>query len=70
MREEPQTFPTLRSWKRMSGRQQDALLDGLERRRRWERIRYRAAVIALSALGIAAAGMALVTVLNSQTFSP
>ncbi len=63
MRDEPQTFPTLRSWKRMSGRQQDALLDRLEDRRRWERIRYRAAVIALCGLGVAAVGVALVTAL-------
>lgn len=59
MIDEPQTFPTLRSWRRMSGRGQDALLDKLEARRRWHRIRFRAAVIALSALGIAAAGIAL-----------
>jgi hypothetical protein len=59
MRDDAQTFPTLRSWKRMSGRQQDALLDRLEERRRWERIRFRAAVIALCALGIAAVAAAV-----------
>lgn len=60
MMDEPQTFPTLRSWKRMSGRQQDALLDRLEARRRWERLRYRAAVVALFlAAAAAVAGIAL-----------
>lgn len=63
MMHEPQTFPTLRSWRRMSERQQDALLDKLEARRRWDRVRFRAVVIALSVLGIAAAGMALVVAL-------
>jgi hypothetical protein len=47
----------------MSERQQDALLDKLEARRRWDRVRFRAVVIALSVLGIAAAGMALVVAL-------
>ena len=63
MIDEPQTFPTLRSWRRMSERQQDALLDRLESRRRWDRIRFRAAVIALSVLGLTAAAMALLAVL-------
>jgi len=63
MMHEPQTFPTLRSWRRMSEREQDAMLDRLESRRRWDRIRFRAAAVILSALGLVAAGMALVAVL-------
>jgi hypothetical protein len=34
MRNEPHTFPTIRSWQRMSERQQDAMLDKIETRRR------------------------------------
>lgn len=34
MRNEPHTFPTIRSWQRMSERQQDALLDRIETKQR------------------------------------
>jgi hypothetical protein len=47
----------------MSERQQDALIDKLEARRRWHRVRFHAAVIALSALGIGVAGMVLIVAL-------
>ncbi|MEI9901961.1 MAG: hypothetical protein WDN31_19695 [Hyphomicrobium sp.] len=46
MREEPHTFPTLRSWQRMSESQQDAMLDRVEARRRWRAIRQRVAIAA------------------------
>ena len=63
MMQEPQTFPTLRSWRRMSESEQDAMLDRIEARRRWGRMWFRAAVIGLSVLGLAAAGIALAAVL-------
>ncbi len=55
MREEPHTFPTLRSWQRMSESQQDAMLDRVEARRRWRAIRQRVAIAALIAVVVVAA---------------
>lgn len=53
------TFPTLRRWRAMSEREQDALLDKIERRRRVRAIATRAAIALLCALA-AALGAALV----------
>jgi hypothetical protein len=36
MEQDPQTFPTLRRWQGMSEHEQDALLDKIEARRRWQ----------------------------------
>jgi hypothetical protein len=55
------TFPTLRRWRGMSERDQDALLDKIEKRRRWRTFAIRAAialvctVAAIAAIGLAAA---------------
>jgi CHASE3 domain sensor protein len=38
------TFPTLRRWRAMSEREQDALLDKIETRRRWRGFATRAAI--------------------------
>lgn len=46
------TFPTLRRWRGMSESEQDALLDKIERRRRW-RVIFRAIVAVLCVLALA-----------------
>jgi hypothetical protein len=56
MEQAERTFPTLRRWHRMSECEQDALLDKIERRRRW-RVVFRGivAVLCVVALAIVAA---------------
>jgi hypothetical protein len=49
------TFPTLRRWRAMSEREQDALLDRIERGRRWRALRLRGAVALLCVLAAALA---------------
>ena len=55
------TFPTLRRWRGMSEREQDALLDKIEKRRRWRTFAIRAGVAfvgtvtAVAVIGLAAA---------------
>jgi hypothetical protein len=55
------TFPTLRRWRGMSESEQDALLDKIEKRRRWRVIAVRAAIAfvgtiaAVAVIGFAAA---------------
>jgi hypothetical protein len=61
MEQEPQTFPTLRSWRRMSERQQDALLDRIESRQRWRILRSRMLVALLCAATLAVVAALLVT---------
>ena len=46
------TFPTLRRWRGMSESEQDALLDKIERRRRWGVI-FRGIIAALCVLALA-----------------
>jgi len=53
------TFPTLRRWRKMSESVQDALLDKIERRRRWRVIRFRRTVAVQCVLAVAI-GIALV----------
>ncbi len=53
------TFPTLRRWRAMSEREQDALLDRIEAGRRWRTLRFRGAVALLCTLA-AATGAALI----------
>ena len=59
MEEVSRTFPTLRRWRRMSEREQDALLDKIAARRRWRAVRTRAAVALLCSVAIAI-GIALI----------
>jgi hypothetical protein len=59
MEQASRTFPTLRRWQGMSESEQDALLDQIERRRRWRVIGVRATVALLCALAVAI-GIALV----------
>jgi len=59
MEEASRTFPTLRKWRGMSEREQDALLDKIESRRRWRIIKSRGIAIFLCAIA-AAIGTALV----------
>ncbi len=49
------TFPTLRRWRAMSEREQDALLDRIERGRRWRALWLRGAVALLCVLAAALA---------------
>jgi hypothetical protein len=53
MEQAERTFPTLRRWRNMSERAQDALLDKIERRRRWRGIRFRGTVALLCVLAVA-----------------
>ena len=53
------TFPTLRSWQRMSESDQDALLDNIESRRRWRSVRVRALILAACVAAGIAAGIVL-----------
>jgi hypothetical protein len=59
MNQTSRTFPTLRRWRAMSEREQDALLDKIERGRRWRALRFRGAVALLCTLA-AAIGAALI----------
>jgi hypothetical protein len=59
MSQEPQTFPTLRRWRGMSENEQDALLDGIEQRRRRRALGLRAMVAFLCAAALAV-GAALI----------
>jgi hypothetical protein len=59
MEKDPQTFPTLRSWRGMSESEQDALLDRIETSRRWRVIRSRALIATLCVAALAI-GTALV----------
>jgi hypothetical protein len=52
MEQAERTFPTLRRWRRMSESEQDALLDKIERRRRW-RVIFRGIVAVLCVLALA-----------------
>jgi|JRHI01.1.fsa_nt_gi hypothetical protein len=52
MEQAERTFPTLRRWRRMSESEQDALLDKIERRRRW-RVIFRGVVAVLCVLALA-----------------
>jgi hypothetical protein len=52
MNQAERTFPTLRRWRRMSESEQDALLDKVERRRRW-RVIFRSIVAVLCVLALA-----------------
>jgi hypothetical protein len=54
MEQVPRTFPTLRRWQGMSESEQDALLDKIERRRRW-RVIFRGVVAVLCVLAVAIA---------------
>jgi hypothetical protein len=63
MRHEPHTFPTIRSWQRMSERQQDALLDKIETKQRRRSLTSKtlmftvaAAIVVGLALGVVALG--------------
>jgi hypothetical protein len=58
MEQAERTFPTLRRWNTMSESEQDALLDKIERKRRW-RVIFRGIVAALCVLALAI-GAALV----------
>jgi negative regulator of sigma E activity len=65
MRNEPHTFPTIRSWQRMSERQQDALLDRIETKQRRRSFASKAlmftvatAIVLGLALGVVALGQA------------
>jgi hypothetical protein len=53
MRNEPHTFPTIRSWQRMSERQQDALLDRIETKQRRRIIAPRLVIGAVLAVAVA-----------------
>ncbi len=53
MRNEPHTFPTIRSWQRMSERQQDALLDKIETKQRRRSMAPRLLIGALLAVAVA-----------------
>jgi hypothetical protein len=44
MNQAEHTFPTLRRWRGMSESEQDALLDKIERRRRWRAFAVRATI--------------------------
>ncbi|HUJ38753.1 MAG TPA: hypothetical protein VLW88_13885 [Hyphomicrobium sp.] len=59
MNQASRTFPTLRRWRAMSEREQDALLDKIERGRRWRIIRFRGTIALLCVLA-AAVGAALI----------
>jgi hypothetical protein len=61
MMHEPRTFPTFRTWQRMSEREQDALLDRIESRRRWGLLGSRV-LVALACAAAIAAGSALMFV--------
>ena len=61
MEQAERTFPTLRRWRNMSKSEQDALLDKIERRRRWRAFAVRAAVAFACTLA-AVIGTALILV--------
>jgi hypothetical protein len=52
MEQAERTFPTLRRWRGMSESEQDALLDKIEKRRRW-RVVFRGIVAVLCVLALA-----------------
>jgi hypothetical protein len=52
MRQDPQTFPPIRTWQRMSEREQNALLDRIEAHRRRRSISWQVLVGALGAAAI------------------
>jgi hypothetical protein len=60
MPEDMTTFPTLRSWRRMSEREQDVLLDRIESRRRRRSLMAR---IVPALLAVAAAAAVVVALL-------
>lgn len=62
MEQEAQTFPTLRRWRGMSEREQDAFLDRVEARRRWRNIAVRG-VLVLAGLVALASVVVLVSAL-------
>ena len=59
MEQAERTFPTLRRWRAMSEREQDALLDRIERRRCRRTLKFRGAVALVCVLA-AATGAALI----------